>query len=173
MAPMRQYGPAIQYLRRKIKGLAQQGVGSAERIRALTWEPGAGPALTRVRAARMTHGRPTVGKRVLKAWRRGNMGLQRSLVWRDKRVVGHATRHALLALGLLRGRPYLTLERQCQTPPQHRLVLDFIHEAVGPDLRVDWTYDRVVDLIGWPGPPGFHLTENQRQMNLLIFDLYS
>lgn len=63
--------------------------------------------------------------------------------WFDRPKV----RAALLAYGLLREIPYERMEGKCEVPPPAHLVLKHIHEALDPELKAEWSQDRVCALL--------------------------
>jgi hypothetical protein len=150
---VKKYSSAIKFLRVKFKAAAAEGAGKREAISRLTWKdmPEAQEALSKLRVARKAGGRQTIGKRALKPYRRPETGPERYSLWADKRATGHEARHCILAMGLLKERPYLSMEPACHEDhkPSCGYILDLIHEALGDDkaLKAEWTQERIVDLI--------------------------
>lgn len=150
---MKKHSPAIKVLREKCKALVGETQGIRNRIHSLKWKdkPEAQEALRTVRAARKAGGRQTLGKRFLKPHRRPETGPERSGLWDAKRADRKDIRHIQLAIGLLMGRTYLSMEPRCHesNKPSCAYILDIIHEALGEDeaLKAEWTQEKIVDLI--------------------------
>ena len=148
---MKKYSSAIKILREKTKASAAEGSTLRSSISRLTWKdtPEAQEALRTVRAARKAGGRQTLGKRLLKPYRRPETGSERYDLWNSKRTTGFETRHLLLAMGLLKETPYSKMEPGCIHPPSCAYILDLIHEALGDNeaLKSEWTQERIVDLV--------------------------
>ena len=76
-------------------------------------------------------------------------GFKRSLLRADYNAFTRPKARAVcLAIGFLKGVPYLTMERTCHEPPPLGLVLTMIHAALGEDeaLRAEWTINKLVGL---------------------------
>jgi hypothetical protein len=80
-------------------------------------------------------------------------GPQRSVLKTDYNVYTRPkVRAACLALGFLKGVPYLAMEPKCYEPPPAGLVLTTIQAALGDDeaLRAEWTIDKIITLLDVP-----------------------
>jgi hypothetical protein len=95
---------AKKTIKQHIKGKAEEGQKLRLEIQTLKWKEGKPPV------QRDASGRKVTGKKALKAFKRPETGPQRFGLWDDKRSVGSITRVWLLLLGLLRGRPYRSIE---------------------------------------------------------------
>lgn len=150
---MKKYSSAIKILRAKFKAHAADGAACRASIAKLKWKdtPEAQDALRAVRAARKAGGHKTLGKRSLKPHKRPETGSERYSLWNNKRQVGSEARHCLLAIGLLKGRSYLSMEPKCfdDHQPSCGYILDLIHEALGNDeaLKAEWTQEKLIDLV--------------------------
>lgn len=150
---MKKYSSAIKFLREKTKFLAGEGQAIRRKIHSLKWKdtPEAQEALRTLREARKAGGRQTVGKRLLKPFRRKETCWERIELWDAKRGTGHEARHCILAMGLLKGRSYASMEPGTHEShkPSCAYILDFIHEALGDnsELKAEWTQEKLVDLI--------------------------
>lgn len=150
---MKKYSSAIKSLRAKKNALVEETQGIRAKIHSLKWKdtPEAKEAFRTLRAARKAGGRQTVGKRLLKPFRRPETGSERWSLWNDKRANRSEIRHLQLAIGLLMERPYLSMEPRCDesSKPSCAYILDLIHEALGEDtaLKAEWTQEKIVELI--------------------------
>ena len=150
---MKKYSSAIKILRAKWKTHAAEGAACRASIGKLKWKdtPEAQDALRALREARKAGGRQTLGKRFLKPFKRPETGPERYALWNDKRWEGYEARHCLLAIGLLKGRSYLSMEPKCfdDHQPSCSYILSLIHEALGEDeaLKAEWTQEKLIDLI--------------------------
>ena len=153
---MKKHSIAIKNLRLKIKSSAEEGQAVRREIHALTWKdsPEAQEALRAVKEARRAGGRQTLGKRFLKPFRRPETCSERYGLWNEKRIIGETARHCLIALTLLRGRPYHSCEPKCgeENHPSCGYILNLIHNAIGDDeaLKAEWTQERIIDLVLMP-----------------------
>jgi len=95
---------AKKQIKQLIKDKAEEGTKLRKEIQSLKWKEGCPPT------QRDAYGRKVTGKRATKAFRRPETGPQRDSLWWEKRNVGSVTRVWLLLLGLLRGRPYKSIE---------------------------------------------------------------
>lgn len=100
-------------LKKDIKENASEGRRIALQIEELKWKPGALAEVQAARAKKDASGRRVTGKKALKAFRRPETGLERYGLWGEKRSVGYEARMKLLAYGMLRGLPYLCIEKKC------------------------------------------------------------
>ena len=158
---MKKYSSAIKCLREKIKSLAAQGKGIRQEIHTLTWKatPEALEALRTVREARKAGGRKTIGKRLLKPYRRPETGSMRQRLRWKKQEVGQQAHCVLLAMGLLKGRAYADTGQVIAMPkvPSYyqgilrenlaKDILDCIYEALRDDeaLKDEWSKERIRD----------------------------
>jgi hypothetical protein len=148
---VKKYSSAIKCLRLKFKAHAAEGSSIRATISSLKWRdtPEAQDALRTVREAKRAGGRRTIGKRLLKPYRRPETGDERYALWNDKRSVGCDARYCLLAMGFLKGRPYRSIEPEGSSPLPytykhlHRLI----QEALGDqaDLKAELTEQRIAD----------------------------
>lgn len=150
---MKKYSSAIKTLRAKRNLLVHETQGIRDRIHSLRWKntPEAQDALRKLREARRAGGRQTLGKRLLKPYRRPETGSERWSLWVDKRANREEIRHLNLAIGLLMERPYLSMEPKCDegNKPSCALILDLIIDALGDNeaLKAEWSQEKVVELI--------------------------
>lgn len=82
--------------------------------------------------------------------RRPETGPERDSLWRgyvySTRPLARA---AHLALGMLRGTPYMAMEPKTESSPPLYGILEAIHEACGEDeaLKAEWTLDRIRKIV--------------------------
>lgn len=70
---------------------------------------------------------------------------ERHYWWQEKRSLGDATRHFLLAYGLLRGIAYEAMERTCREAPDGSLIMSLCQEHGGEEWRDDAEARKRVD----------------------------
>jgi len=122
---MKKYRSAIKTLRANINSLSKEKVRLRAEIRKLSFDDAGNP-------------RPDTGPD------RNTMRIHYR--WQ----VGRHIRASLIAYGLLRGKPYKTIEPKIGEPIESiHLVMCKIHEAFGEEvwLRSEWPMARVVSLI--------------------------
>ncbi len=122
----------IQTIRKHLLAAVAVGTGISREIQSLAWASGRPPGLP---VTRDGQGHRTSGKRALKPYRRPETGPQRYTLWNEKRSAGEISRYLGLALGFLRGRPYLTIEKTTDTPVSgsylHRVL---VHHLPGEEI---------------------------------------
>jgi hypothetical protein len=114
---------AKQTIKQLIKDRASEGRDLRLGIQALKWKEEKPPV------QRDVSGRKVTGKKALKAFRRPETGPQRASLWVDKRWVGSNARVYFLLLGLLRGRPYKTIEAKCH--PWNKMGSGLLYKTLG------------------------------------------
>lgn len=121
---MKKHKDAIRHIRQEIKDLSAKKPEVRASIRELKYDP--------------------------QGNRRPETGSQRSQLKQDYDYRVKARLRVLYtAYGLLRGRPYLAMERTCNEEISCAWVHRVIHEAMAQDeaLKAEWPLDRVVSLI--------------------------
>lgn len=121
---MKKHKDAIKHIRQEIKDLSAKKPEVRASIRELKYDP--------------------------QGNRRPETGPQRSQLKQDYDYQTRARLRVLYtAYGLLRGRPYLAMERTCNEEISVAWVHKIILAAIGQDeaLQADWPLDRVVSLI--------------------------
>jgi hypothetical protein len=116
-------------LKQLIKEQADNGRRIRLEIQALKWKEGCPPV------QRDASGRKVTGKKALAAFRRPETGPQRFGLWDDKRSEGHYARIYLLLLGMLRGRPYKSIEAKCH--PWKTMTARSLHKSLGNVLDAE------------------------------------
>ena len=118
----------IRTIRTALRASIDEGIGYSQEIRTLAWVGGRPPELP---VQRNEQGQRLTGKRALKPYRRPETGPQRNGLWEKKRWHGdYSTRYLLLALGFLRGRTYLSIERTAD----HPVSKDWLHRTLTKHL---------------------------------------
>jgi len=135
----------IEKLRNEIKEESTDQVAWRRAIQRLTWVEGSESAVAAIRAERDESGRRKHGKKALKSYRRPETGPERNEMHRNKNGQGSEdVRVRLLALGLLRGRPYARIEpTNSSIPPVYGIwtVLNDLTDGNSPYWEqeiVDW-----------------------------------
>jgi len=120
---------AKQTIKQLIKDRIEESKKLRLEIQTLKWKEGRPPVQKDV------SGRKVTGKKAWIAFKRPETGTQRAALWVDKRGVGSNARVYFLLLGLLRGRPYKTIEAKCH--PWNKMYSGALYRALGNVLSKD------------------------------------
>lgn len=93
-----------------VRKSAARSVAIRKEIHDLAWTPGSEEDVRRILSERNSDGQRLNGKKALAPFRRPETGQDRYCLWNEKRAEGCTARMALLALWMLRGRPYSAIE---------------------------------------------------------------
>jgi hypothetical protein len=123
----------LKRLRQEIKDKAVAGNQVRRAIESLAWKEGSAPQVQAIRSKRDASGHRVEGKKSLKKFRRPETGPERYSLWDEKRSVGSGARIYLLLYGMLRGRPYLSIEKKCDEAPSAYLLGITVAQVLGQD----------------------------------------
>lgn len=107
----------LKQLRVDVRDLIVKGSQVRKDISLLKWKDGSLPEIQKLRSQRDNQGHRFHGKRALVPFRRPETGEERSRLWNKKREIGWDARNRFLIYGMLRGRLYSTIEKNCDCPP--------------------------------------------------------
>jgi hypothetical protein len=107
----------LKQLRVDVRDLIVKGSQVRKDISSLKWKEGSLPEVQKLRSQRDASGHRFHGKRSLVSFRRPETGAQRSGLWDKKREIGWDARNLFLIYGMLRGRLYSTMEKNCVCAP--------------------------------------------------------
>jgi len=134
---------AIKVLKVSVKVTSDAGRATARQIQSLKFR--SADAAKQYGVLSKVKGNASV-RAERKALRCPESGAERYSLWSQKRRQGNLSRHHLLALGFLRGRAYLTMERACAeaNKPSSKWIHDTLKAAFHLAGEVcPWTRDHV------------------------------
>jgi len=139
---------ALQQIKTDWREESEKKLRISREIQALKWKGGSQAEVRSLLAKRCSEGRPVLGKKALKPFRRPETGPQRHALCAEKRSMHTRARWLLLVKGLMVGRAYHRMERKCAEGnlPSAEYLVSVLGEYLPARQMVPFTIEAVQ---GW------------------------